>query len=262
MPVPAYTFITLDITLEPGATATRLTGLNTAGTFCGSFLDARGDLRGIVGSPTGLRVLPEARPQGVNNAGTVVGFLDDGQSFLLTPQGDVRPFTVPGATRTELAGISDAGVLVGTYRAADGSLNGFLWDHGHLTTLGLPTPFDVLVPQAVLRPGLVLGFFDLGGVRAGFLLADGALTVLASPGATATLAYGRTRQGLVVGQYLPDAPDAVLQSFVWDAGTFTALAHPAATSTQARGVNDDGEVVGSWVDADGKVHGFIATPQG
>lgn len=259
MPTPAYTFHPHDLPY-PLATLTRPTGMNTAGAVCGSFLDARGDLHGYVLTPTGLRVLPDARPQGMNNAGTVVGFLDNGQSFILTAQGAFEHFTVPGSTRTELAGISDEGVLVGSSRAADGSLHGFTWDHGHLTTLGLPTPFDLLIPQGVLDLGLLLGFFDLAGVRRGFMLRDGDLTVFAYPGAIATLAYGLNRLGLVVGQYQAQASDPALHSFLWQDGTFTDFAVPRAAWTEARSVNDDGVIVGSWIDADGTRHGFVATP--
>ena len=47
--------------------------------------------------------------------------------------------------------------------------------------------------------------------------------------------------------------------FLRDAqGNFTALDYPGSVDTKANGINNRGYIVGSYVDADGKGHGFIS----
>ena len=78
------------------------------------------------------------------------------------------------------------------------------------------------------------------------------------PGAASTSALGINASGQIVGSY--DAGDRMPHSFLLDVdGSYTTLDVPGVTGTQAWGINDNGQVVGQAA-ADGRNHGFLATP--
>src|SRR5438105_7811892 len=80
-------------------------------------------------------------------------------------------------------------------------------------------------------------------------------TTLDDPLGMATVAYGISNAGQVVGAYT----DANLHthSFLYSGGTFTTLDDPSATTgTLALGINDAGQIVGYYTDAS-SAHGFL-----
>lgn len=94
-----YTFTTLDV---PGATATRVWGINDAGQIVGDFSNATG----------------------------THGFLDTGGVFTT--------LDVPGVTSfTRAAGINETGQIVGIFVNSSGN-HGFLDTGGSFTTLDVP----------------------------------------------------------------------------------------------------------------------------
>jgi probable HAF family extracellular repeat protein len=121
--------------------------------------------------------LVQTIPDGVNNAGDVVGTIF---STVLGPQGSrvdgfllhngkytlldfPGPPNTPSASHTEVLGINDNGVIVGTYFGIDQTQHGFIYQNGVFTT------FDD--PLASELPGFgtfVNGINDAGQITGGY----------------------------------------------------------------------------------------------
>src|SRR5262249_39614018 len=57
-----------------------------------------------------------------------------------------------------------------------------------------------------------------------------------------------------------DSPQTPSRGFLKSGARYLIVPLSGATSWDARGINDLGEIVGSFVGADGRTHGYIATP--
>ena len=53
-----------------------------------------------------------------------------------------------------------------------------------------------------------------------------------------------------------------VHGFVWDDGDVTTIDVPGATATLVLGINNHGDTVGSYIDADGRYHGFLRYRRG
>lgn len=148
----------------------------------------------------------------------------------------VTSYAVPGSTSTELWGINDQGVLVGSY-----DNGGFIDDHGTITTVNLPG-----------SPGYVAGISN-GGLAVGsdgttsFFYKAGVLTSFAIAGEDETLLRGISSNGrYAAGVAYRD--DGSSEGFVLDlaSNTLSTIAPPAGRNfTAIQGVNDFGVAVGS-----------------
>jgi probable HAF family extracellular repeat protein len=160
--------------------------------------------------------------EGINDAGQIVGFLDNGTSFLKSGNSATALPTYPGAAQTVALDINNLGQVVGAS--------------------------DFLSP---LNP------------NRGFLLSGGTLFRINLPGDDLSggdvSANGINDAGMIVGCF------GCFNIFSGDGfldigGSFFQLDFPGALATQAEGINNLGQIVGFYVDANGGVHGFLATP--
>ncbi|HWA90486.1 MAG TPA: hypothetical protein VG889_10650 [Rhizomicrobium sp.] len=95
----------------------------SSGAFVGDTCDAHRDSVGYRGRNARWRTdldipIPGAQPRGVNKAGTVVGqFKGDDKHWhgFILKDGTAGIVDFPGAKRTQLSGINDAGIAVGIY---------------------------------------------------------------------------------------------------------------------------------------------------
>ena len=147
----------------------------------------------------------------------------------------VTPYAVPGSASTQLWGMNDHGVLVGS----DDS-GGFIDDHGTITTVNLPG-----------SPGFVAGISN-GGVAVGsdgtssFFYQDGVMTPFAVAGADDTLIRGISPNGRYIAGVTIAGDD--FDGFVYDnaTSTLTRIVGPAGTNVSVvQGVNDSGIAAGS-----------------
>lgn len=177
---------------------------------------------------------------------------------------------VPGADQTDVAGVNNLGVLVGSYADATGR-HGFLDDHGTVVTVDVPGSSDTRL-TSVNDAGTATGvFWDAGGTTLhGFVrTAAGVFTWLDAPGIapgdrTGTLPSGINAGGTVVGSsFTTDLdgftyPDQTVgeatsyHGFLWKAGQFTtyqapdtADSGPPVAGTRLTGVNKAGTIVGT-----------------
>jgi len=208
----------------------------------------------------------------------------------------ITPYMVPGSTSTELWGINDAGVLVGSFD--DG---GFIDDHGHVTTVNLPgspgyvagisndglavgsdgttsffykmgvlTPFSIAGEEQTLLRGISTnGRYATGvaygadGRTEGFVLdlLDDRLTTIAPPaGANITAIQGVSNAGVAVGSLNGSRGSMLFDSV---GGTTTWFPTPDGLSfVRLRAIDDAGDLAGWAFTDDGKWVGFLDTATG
>jgi hypothetical protein len=100
---------------------------------------------------------------GVNDAGEVVGFYQEGPNSSPTftafvdKSGVITTFEAPGATSTQALGVNDLGEIVGDY-VSGGVMHGFLDNGGTFTTLD-PSGSTATTINGINDSGTVVGFY-------------------------------------------------------------------------------------------------------
>lgn len=274
----------------PGAVVTTAYGINRArqivGGYIGDDVIEHGFLRSSDGNLTTLDVpgATETRPDGINDDGQIVGFFSVGPSYLpnlqenpneqvhgfvRSPAGAFTTFDVPGAAKTNVSGINNAGVIVGWYHPTRESSewHGFVrTPQGAFSTVDVPGARTTDV-SGISDAGVIVGSFeDSGGKTHGYVRTTrGAFTTLDAPRGRLTWASGITNDGRIIGKYTDTTHDnrggSKDHGFMrTQGGTFTVIDAPCGTfGTSAYGINDAGQVVGNCSDAKG-VHAYLATP--
>ncbi len=183
-----------------------------------------------------------------------------GQDFKFTS------FDFPGAVFTSGRGVNNHGEIAGSYRVPGSPRQAMLFIKGQFIPLAPPTP-DAGFNEAtsINDRGDVTGQWgDANGLFHGFLLKDGALTILDVPGATDTYALGVDDSGLVAGYWDlldPYGNALAIYGFTWKDGGFidTQINFPGAAGSGLFGVNARGDLSGVWVPDffSGIEHGFV-----
>jgi probable HAF family extracellular repeat protein len=276
----AGTFTTID---APGSAGTEAFGINAAGQIVGNFWGA-----GAAPPNSGPAL---SSPGGVPHApgsGAPMGSIISGHGYLRTSGGAFTTIDPPSAMVTQARGINAAGQIVGSFKDWGGvNIHDFLRTaRGAFTEIDAPGATGACLGNQALTsaPGVwcigaathafgindagqIVGFFvDAGGGKIhGYLrTAEGAFTTIDVPGATATVALGINGAGEIVGYFIVGifvGAGVKGHGFLRTAGgAFTTIDAPGATVTFASGINGAGQIVGLFRDADGKDHGFVATP--
>jgi uncharacterized membrane protein len=179
-------------------------------------------------------------------------------------------FDFPGAVFTAGRGINNQGQIAGSYRMPGSPRQAMLLIKGQLIPLAPPAP-DAIFSEAtsINDHGDITGqWIDANGFVHGFLISDGAMTILDVPGVTDTFALGINDSGLVAGYWdILDQNGNYLANlgFTWKDGAFidTQINFPGATGSLPGagllGVNSRGDLSGAWLpDLNGNVeHGFV-----
>jgi uncharacterized membrane protein len=212
---------------------------------------------------------------------TIHGFLAKGGAFAAIdhPRAATIPSTPDGVTGTGTLGINDRGEILGVYENRNRVVRHFVRDRkGRYTILDDPpgTSGDGLTYEAIdiNNRGEMVGFYndDQGFTTTGFLRTKrGRFVDIAVPGAAVTGPFKINDRRQVVGIYLdadvmpkPDGtlPPGALHGFLWDDGDFTTIDVPGAAATTVLGINDRGQMVGSYIDGEGRYHGFLRDRKG
>ncbi len=182
--------------------------------------------------------------------------------------GSMIPVTeVPGAVQfsTSPLGITDKGVLAGSYTGADGHSHGFVGPDGEYTS------FDAgpngTQPRAINNSSVIIGMSnadDENPVSDGVMFQASASLVFTPITMSGAQMFGIPQgiddDGLFVGGYHPAAgsPSQVNGFYGLNAQYAQELTLPFATlQIRARGINTKGTVVGLYFGSDGVSHGFI-----
>jgi hypothetical protein len=203
--------------------------------------------------PISLFGYPDAIPGGVNNAGTIVGYVSfgndgtgDTDGFSGTV-GDLTTFSYPGSPSTVAFGINSAGVIVGSYVQMSVS-SGFILQGGAFTTVQiLPTALQTYI-FSINAAGDTAGYYeaDVGGVYGEYGYTDigGVITTIAGPA-------GSDNSGVTginnADDYVGNASTVGGRvAFEVVNGAMTSIAVPGAFQTQVAGINNEGVVVGTY----------------
>jgi hypothetical protein len=153
----------------PGAAATALRGINNLGDVSGTYsiVDLNADEFGFIIPRRGPAIsftLPDPTGTGIvvggiNDLRQLVGYYTDATSrlvgFLRQPSGEFVGVIFPGAVITQVLGINDCGIVVGTY--GDGSTaHGFYGRPGNLHSVDFPGAIDTFA-QGINNEGRISG---------------------------------------------------------------------------------------------------------
>jgi probable HAF family extracellular repeat protein len=200
----SYSFETIDVPFLE-ATSTVAHGINTRGQMVGIYGSVQGG-RGFLdnaGVFTSINA-PSADNTdlvGINDRRQIVGSYNRriGSELhtggFLYAAGVFTLLDVPGATYTQAFGINNHGQIVGVYGDASIPQQGFLYDGGGFTPLGVP------IAWGINDAGQMVGntSSDPEGKLVGFLFEAGVLTILDVPGSIQTIAHGINNTGQIVG---------------------------------------------------------------
>jgi len=175
------------------ANATVATAVNASGSVVGYATPASGATMGFVAHPDGYKSTftvsapPDAActttgtfPEAVNAEGTIAGWYvcpNVSNGFVMSPEGVVSVFQLPGAIVENRVSINEVGDVTGAYYEAppvNGSLprHGFVRNpYGTVTTFDPPdgdTPIFSTQPTGINDAGVITGFYVKWGVT-GFL---------------------------------------------------------------------------------------------
>jgi probable HAF family extracellular repeat protein len=154
----------------PGATFTRVLGLNAQGDVCG----------------------------GTQVKGVRLAFTGSRQADFT----DLTTFAYPDAVFTQCRGINAKGQMVGAYTSPDGKSHAFVWDGREFISIDGPGAIDTRGSGIDPRGNIVGRYTSLDGIVHGFLrFRYGAVLTIDVPGATATEASGITSRGEITGVY-------------------------------------------------------------
>lgn len=251
----SYTYTLVDV---PGATETRLGGINNSGLAVGRYVDGGGVhgftyLNGTIATFDAPGAYGKTVPLGINDKGQIAGQLTDStgyHGFIKT--GTVfQIFDLPGAQYTTPWGINNSGVTVGTASTPTDPNIAFVYD-------GV-TAQRIVVPNALTgstgvfginNAGVVVGNSSDGTNIRPFSDAAGVFTSYTVPGLPFAYGFGNNEFGDIVGDGVSNSAGSNGSTgFVITGGVVTLLNAPGAFAspgfgTIASDINDAGVIVG------------------
>jgi len=252
-----YSFQTIDV---PGGQFTEAAGINDAGVIAGSFGNAghtEGFVRSVNGTITPF-LINGSSPSvgGINNLGQIVGTLPGSLGFIRNADGSFVTFALPvGGAALD---INNSGAVVG-YSQSGGVTLGFIRNpDGSFLTIDDPASSLNTVAQGINNHGAIVGNFNF---QSNAFLRDpnGTFMNFQFPGAIGqTAAFAINDLGDIGGFY----DVRFNHGFVRFAdGTFQTVDDPfRGNVSQVLGINDSEDLVGLYIDGNGVVHGYLATP--
>ena len=274
--VAQYSFTTVDY---PEAVITRLVGLNDHGEIVGNytlkgqvrhaFKYSRGTFEAL--DRAGVLGTYESAANQINNRGEITGWYSTApgtrHGYVLR-DGVVNTIDYPGATYTQVNGVSDTGIVFGHFKDASQVIHGFVLQDGVFTQLDFPGAINTY-PYYVNARGDVAGNYTdgPGPVGHGFVLTkDGTWIGFDAPGAPAnsTLAIGVNDRRQILGYYRQSNGQyrafLVRLEDVFATDGFTFIDVPVG-GLYPETMNNSGVFVGFYSDAAG-THGLIVDPTG
>jgi hypothetical protein len=159
--------VTVDL---PGTTFNQLLGLNNKGQSAGYFQDAAGLQHAYVRQKDGSFLVlalpqPSSQATGVNDKGTVVGFLqasptDAKSAGFILQDGKLTQLQHPGSSFTQALGVNNSDDVVGSFVDGNGVTHGFVYDHGNWQTVDGPDATSTVI-NGINNHDALVGFFTL-----------------------------------------------------------------------------------------------------
>jgi hypothetical protein len=200
-------------------------------------------------------------PFGINDYGTVVGYIRDFQTyhgFIRYNDGTWKIYDFPGSSATILQARNGAGTTVGEYNNQRGS-HGLVLRAGSAVSVDIPGAgylWDMRL-TSINKYGTIIGStYDFDGtVLKSFKIVDGKFQFINFPGTNFTGAQAISDTGEIVGYY--EAGAGIIRGFTLANGTFHSFQYPGASSTRFLGVNRFKTIVGNALDTGGNRHPFM-----
>ncbi len=199
----------------------------------------------------------------LGNNGQAAGHYEDSGGLyhgVILEAGELRQYDFPGAVQTFIYGISDStGALTGSFIDASGVRRGFSGD----LIIEYPEASETYAEFVNAEGGVIGSFVDAQGVFYPYIRnPDGRFISLELPHA-AQFEYfflpAVNDAGIVIARAklrgdIPRTAVGTLQHGL------QSLEVPGSVSTEGWNINQDGSIVGYYDTADGRRHGFIASP--
>jgi len=264
-----------------GGLSTQASGITADGTIVGSYQQPQG--RSVVIRPFSYRngsyrTYPSVEPAShsfddINDQRHVVANLThrDRTSQALFVRGQQKtPIEFPGAVMTRVDALNNLDTVVGSYDHDPNeygilTTTGFLWtEGGGFVPFDAPGSAGLTIPWGLNKAGTAVGVYtDADLVYHGFVRsADGSVATLDYPGSPYTQLMDINDKGDIVGFY-QDPVDYYLKGFLYRAGQFIPVAPAEATQgSYPWRIAANGRIVGWYVNDEGLVRSFLATPSG
>lgn len=203
---------TYDVFAYPDALSTVARGINEQGTVAGTFTEASDVSRGFTWREGSFSLVYypgslDTHALDIDGSGRVVGWFtrrdQQAHGFIREPDGGYTQLDHPGAEHTFLTGIGDAGVIVGYYRDAVGTIKGFRYQSGVWSPIEIAGASDVQPADINSRGEIVGNYRDAQGAARGFVLAGGSFEPVDYPGAADVYLTGINDAKEISGYTLP-----------------------------------------------------------
>jgi probable HAF family extracellular repeat protein len=213
---------------------------------------------------------PGGQLLGINASGAVVGYVpvDGGNAAIVwTPtagRDTLQSLAYSSSPQTIAHAISDAGQIVGTSEASDGTPRAVLWSSSSAVPQDLQP--ELTIPSRaydINRYGMVVGKrerFTGDWSRAFVWTAQDGARELPSLGIMAT-AYAVNDSGVAVGFSTGNTAGSPERAVRWTAAGQIELLPVPGPRSMAQDVNLRGEIVGSWHDASQQQRAFFWSAQ-
>lgn len=210
----------------------------------------------------------------INNSGVAVGSTNL-EAFIYSG-GMFTTLMVPNSVNAAALGISDTGVIVGSYEDSTTSVEtGFIYDGMTYQAFSIPgatfTQFRGISPDGRFVSGY---YTDANNVAQGFVLdrTDDSVRLIGGGGDLTMDGHSFTIPQGINSSYTLVGSDTIIDSmapggfldlaFIYDLNTDTRTNFEIAgvTNTTARAIDDAGNIAGWYVDGSGNLVGFSGYP--
>ena len=186
----------------------------------------------------------------INSAGQVAGTSFSSSmniGLVFNKDGTTTTLTGPaGAISLHVSGITDGGLVYGTYSGSQEIDKGFIENSGVYTDVYVPGSANTFLVSANDLGSSVGYAYDSFGNIAGFEDSNGLYKIISDPSGANTQASAINSAGQIIGSY--QDVSGKTQSFIDDNGTFKTISYPGEPSgsvTTLTGINANGQVVGT-----------------
>ncbi len=267
-PLHAQTYGNFTQIVSSQGVSTDLEGINAAGEAVGNYSDSSGNLYCFTlkkGKYTFLNAPGASQTNcwGINKAGDVVGNTVTGTAqyaFIYAK----RKFTIlpiPNSSGGAIAyGISDKGVVIGTYADSNNNQHGFIYSAGATQSFDAPGA-AVTVGISINTSGLMtVGAYDADFNYTTYLVRNGAYTLLNFPQGQATFAHSINNAGLIALGWVDRTGQEHGGLLNTADGIYYTVDYPGSSYAEIKGINEYEEIVGDFaLPSYDDAQGFTAT---
>ena len=219
----------------------------------------------------------------INNSGVMVGYSTrDGeaiplsQGFIYDGSGFTSLIGPPGAISTNALGISDGGVVVGSFSSRTvvddtgatvlGPSSGYIYSGGLYTTFSVAGARETNLRGISPDGRFITGYYatdTTAGIGFIYDRTTGVRTDLSVAASRFTIAQGVQNDGTVVGSDIIAGSPTTRPGFVYELATDTRtdLSIAGVLRTALRAISDDDVLSGWFIDGTG-THGFVGLTSG